>query len=117
MFPDIIIRQGDLNFIQTIVNAISQLLLDRQGQPSKKFKIKNPQTACVAVKRIWDRIHGGSTSLYFKLPNGKIHREDQCWQNGTGDLVHLMEDTGMKFDAQDALTLLNELYEQLPYEY
>ena len=111
MLPD------DYDFMLSFAKPIEELLFWRLGSSRKKFKIKNPQTACVAVKRIWDRIHGGSTSLYFKLPNGKIHREDQCWQNGTGDLVHLMEDTGMKFDAQDALTLLNELYEQLPYEY
>lgn len=109
-------RQTDLNFIQSIAEPISQLVLMRCGQPSKKFKIKNPQTACVAVKRFCDNVHGGSTTLYFKLPDGTIKRMDDCWLGGTGDFMDLMEATGMKFDARDALTLLNELYEQLPDE-
>lgn len=109
-------RQTDLNFIQSIAEPISQLLLMRLGQPSKKFKIKNPQTACVAVKRFWDNLHGGATTLYFKLPDGTIKRIDECWLGGTGDFADLMEATGMKFDGRDALTLLNELYEQLPDE-
>lgn len=109
-------RQTDLNFIQSIAEPISQLLLMRLGQPSKKFKIKNPQTACVAVKRFWDNLHGGATTLYFKLPDGTIKWIDECWLGGTGDFADLMEATGMKFDGRDALTLLNELYEQLPDE-
>lgn len=108
--------QTDLNFIQSIADAISQLLLMRYGQPSKKFKIKNPQTACVAVKRFCDNVHGGATTLYFKLPDGTIKQMDECWLGGTGDLVDLIEKSGMKFDTRDALTLLNELYEQLPDE-
>ena len=109
-------RQTDLNFIQSIADAISKLLLMRCGQPSKKFKIKNPQTACVAVKRFWDNTHGGATTLYFKLPDGTIEQMDEFGVGGTGDFVDLIEATGMKFDALDALTLLNELYKQLPDE-
>ena len=110
-------RQTDLNFIQSIAGPISQLLLMRLGQPSKKFKIKNPQTACVAVKRHYDKVHDGETILYFKLPDGTIKEIYDCWECGTGDFADLMEATGMKFDGRDALTLLNELYEQLPDEF
>ena len=109
MLPD------DYDFMLSFAKPIEELLFWRLGFSRKKFKIKNPQTACVAVKRMWDRVHHAETVMYFKLPDGTIKEMYSPWECGNSYFGELMKTTGMKFDSKDAFTLLNELYEQLPF--
>ena len=110
MLPD------DYDFMLSFAKPIEELLFWRLGSSRKKFKIKNPQTACVAVKRMYDRVHSSNIVMYFKLADGTIKEMWDPWEGGPY-FGELMETTGTKFDTKDAFTLLNELYEQLPYEY
>ena len=109
MLPD------DYGFMTSFEKPIEELLFWRLNSSRKKFKIKNPKTACVAVKRMWDRNHPASTVMYFKLADGTIREMWDPWGCGDRYFGELMEATGTKFDSKDAFTLLHELYEQLPF--
>ena len=97
-----------------LLNQLKNFCSGDLDQVVKNLKSKNPQTACVAVKRMYDRVHSSNIVMYFKLSDGTIREMWDPWEGGPY-FGELMEATGTKFDTKDAFTLLHELYEQLPF--